>query len=137
MTDPAVRFARDQLRAFVERIEKLEEEVKAINDDKRDVYGEAKANGFDVKALKAVIAYRRKDAAQREEHEAIVETYLHALGHLRDAGTPIATRVRAHEDNSPPSKTAQSLQASVALARAGADPFEMPDIPAALDRRSA
>ena len=76
------RFAKDQLKAFVERIERLEEEKKTIADDIRDVYAEAKSNGFDVKALRAVIRLRKQDAAERQEHEMILETYLSALGML-------------------------------------------------------
>ncbi|CAL8975301.1 DUF2312 domain-containing protein [Rhodoplanes serenus] len=76
----ATRFAQDQLRAFVERIEKLEEEKKAIADDIKDVFAEAKGNGYDVKALRAVIRLRKQDKDERAEHEAILETYLAALG---------------------------------------------------------
>lgn len=72
--------ARDQLRAFVERIERLEEEKKTIADDIKDVYGEAKGMGFDTKILKKVIALRKKDEQERLEEEAILDTYLHALG---------------------------------------------------------
>jgi uncharacterized protein (UPF0335 family) len=79
---PATRFAKDHLKAFVERIEKLEEEKKAISDDIRDVYGEAKANGFDAKALRSVVKLRKMDADERKEQDAILETYLHALGML-------------------------------------------------------
>jgi uncharacterized protein (UPF0335 family) len=79
---PARRFAKDQLKAFVERVEKLEEEKKAIADDIRDVYAEAKVNGFDVKALRSVVQLRKQDINERKEHEAILETYLHALGML-------------------------------------------------------
>jgi uncharacterized protein (UPF0335 family) len=76
----ATRFAKDQLKAIVERIERLEEEKKAIADDIRDVYSEAKGNGFDVKALRTVVRLRKQDKNEREEHEAVLETYLHALG---------------------------------------------------------
>jgi uncharacterized protein (UPF0335 family) len=76
----AARIAKDHLKAFVERIERLEEDKKAISDDIRDVYAEAKANGFDTKALRVVIRMRKEDADERKEHEAILETYLHALG---------------------------------------------------------
>jgi uncharacterized protein (UPF0335 family) len=79
---PAVRFAKDHLRAFVERVERLEEEKKAIADDIRDVYAEAKANGFDVKALRSVVRLRKQDLNERKEQEAVLETYLHALGML-------------------------------------------------------
>jgi uncharacterized protein (UPF0335 family) len=79
---PTRRFAKDQLKAFVERVERLEEEKKAIADDIRDVYAEAKANGFDVKALRTVVRLRKQDINERKEQEAILETYLHALGML-------------------------------------------------------
>jgi uncharacterized protein (UPF0335 family) len=78
----ATRFAKDHLKAFVERIERLEEEKKAIADDIRDVYGEAKANGFDVKALRTIVRLRKQDADERREQETILETYMHALGML-------------------------------------------------------
>ncbi len=78
----AHRFAKDQLKAFVERVERLEEEKKAIGDDIRDVYAEAKGNGFDVKALRTVVRLRKQDVNERKEQEAILETYLHALGML-------------------------------------------------------
>ncbi len=74
------RFAKDQLKAFVERIERLEEEKKATSDDIRDVYAEAKGNGYDVKALRKVVALRKQDANEREEEQAVLETYMHALG---------------------------------------------------------
>jgi len=76
----ATRFAKDQLKAFVERIERLEEEKKTISDDIRDVYGEAKGNGYDVKALRAIVRLRKQDKDERMEHETILETYMHALG---------------------------------------------------------
>ncbi|WP_099866147.1 DUF2312 domain-containing protein [Pararhizobium haloflavum] len=72
--------ARDQLRAFVERIERLDEERKTIVDDIKDVYAEAKGTGFDTKALRKVIALRKLDPVERAEQEAILDTYLHALG---------------------------------------------------------
>lgn len=74
------QVARDQLRSFIERIERLEEEKKTIGDDIADVYGEARATGFDAKILKKVIALRKQDKDQRMEQEAILETYLAALG---------------------------------------------------------
>ena len=74
------RFAKDQLKAIVERIEHLEEEKKAISDDIRDVYAEAKGNGYDVKALRMVVRLRKQDKNERAEEEAILETYMHALG---------------------------------------------------------
>ena len=76
----AARFAKDHLKAFVERVERLEEEKKALSDDIRDVYGEAKASGFDIKALRTIVRLRKQDADERREQEAILDTYLHALG---------------------------------------------------------
>ena len=68
------------LRAFVERLEKLEEEKRAIADDIKEVYSEAKGTGFDVKALRKLIAMRRQDKDKRREEEAMLEIYLSALG---------------------------------------------------------
>ena len=78
----ARQFTKDQLKAFVERVERLEEEKKALADDIRDVYAEAKGNGFDVKALRTVVRLRKQDINERKEAEAILETYLNALGML-------------------------------------------------------
>jgi len=72
--------AKDQLRAFVTRIERLEEEKAALAADLREVFAEAKGNGFDVKALRAVIRIRKQDDNKRREEEAVLSTYLHALG---------------------------------------------------------
>ena len=79
---PATRFAKDHLKAFVERIERLEEEKKTIADDIRDVYAEAKGTGFDVKALRTIVRLRKQDVDERREQETILETYMHALGML-------------------------------------------------------
>ena len=79
-TEPATRFAKDQLKSIIERIERLEEEKKTIADDVRDVYAESKGQGFDVKAIRAIIKMRKQDAGEREQAEAILETYLHAMG---------------------------------------------------------
>ena len=80
--EPATRFAKDHLKAFVERIERREEETKALADDIRDVYAEAKGTGFDVKALRTIVRMRKQDVNERREQEAILETYMHALGML-------------------------------------------------------
>ena len=71
---------KDQLRAIVARIERLEEEKVALAADLREVYAEAKGNGFDVKALRAVVRIRKQDENRRKEEEAVLVTYLHALG---------------------------------------------------------
>ncbi|WP_020179797.1 DUF2312 domain-containing protein [Methylopila sp. M107] len=76
--------ARDQLTAFVERIERLEEEKKGVSDDIAEVYAEAKGNGFDVKVLRKVIAVRKQDVSERAEQEAILDLYLSALGMQTD-----------------------------------------------------
>ncbi len=68
------------LRAFVERIERLEEEKRALGDDIKDVYGEAKANGFDVKIMRKIVSIRKQDRDQRREEETILDLYLAALG---------------------------------------------------------
>jgi uncharacterized protein (UPF0335 family) len=77
---PATKFAKDQLKSIIERIERLEEEKKAISDDIRDVYAESKGNGFDVKVLRMIVRMRKQDANERQEQETILETYMHALG---------------------------------------------------------
>ena len=73
-------FAQGQLKSLVERIERLEEEKKAIADDIKEVYAEAKANGFDSRIMRKVITIRKKDHAEREEEEALISLYLDALG---------------------------------------------------------
>src|SRR3978361_581241 len=80
--EPATKFAKDQLKAIVERIERLEEEKKTISDDIRDVYAEAKGNGYDVKALRTIVRLRKQDANERAEQETIRGTYRQALGML-------------------------------------------------------
>jgi len=72
--------AADQLKAFIERIERLEEEKAGVAGDIREIFSEAKGNGFDTKVMRRVIALRRKDRAERQEEEAILELYLQALG---------------------------------------------------------
>ncbi len=70
----------DQLKSIVERIERLEEEKKTIADDIKEVYAEAKGNGYDVKVLRKVVALRKRDLDERKEEEAILDLYLHAVG---------------------------------------------------------
>ena len=69
-----------QLKAFVERIENMNEEIKALGEDRKEIFAEAKGQGFDVKILRKVIAIRKQDADKRAEEEALLETYLAALG---------------------------------------------------------
>jgi uncharacterized protein (UPF0335 family) len=84
------------LRAFIERIEKLEEEKRAIADDIKDVYAEAKGTGFDAKILRKVVALRKMDRDKRAEEEAVLDCYLAALGMLADLplGQAAMDRVR-------------------------------------------
>ena len=74
--------AGTQLKAFIERIERLTEEVKGLQDDIKDVYAEAKGNGFDVKVMRKIISMRKRDMEERQEEEAILELYMQALGML-------------------------------------------------------
>ncbi|MHC2241514.1 uncharacterized protein (UPF0335 family) [Bradyrhizobium elkanii] len=78
----ATTIAKDQLKSIIERVERLTEEKKTISDDIRDVFAEAKGNGFDVKALRAIIRIRQQDPIDREADEAILEAYMQALGML-------------------------------------------------------
>ena len=72
--------AQDQLCAFIERIERMEEEKKAIADDIKEIYAEAKGNGFDTKVLRQIVRIRKQDHAERMEQEALLELYMAALG---------------------------------------------------------
>jgi uncharacterized protein (UPF0335 family) len=72
--------AADQLKSFIERIERLEEEKAGLAGDLREVYAEAKGNGFDTKAMRRIVAMRKKDFAERRDEEAILDLYMQALG---------------------------------------------------------
>jgi uncharacterized protein (UPF0335 family) len=72
--------AGEQLKSFIDRIERLEEEIAGVKDLHKDVYAEAKGSGFDTAAIRAIVALRKKDAAERAEAEAILELYKSALG---------------------------------------------------------
>ena len=88
--------APDQLRAFVERVERLEAEIKDLNRDKSELYAEAKGNGFDVPTIKKIVRIRKLDHAERLEQDALLDLYMSALGML-PADEP--SRVHAHEDH--------------------------------------
>ncbi|MBL8907265.1 MAG: DUF2312 domain-containing protein [Rhizobiales bacterium] len=85
MPDKKTTFAQGQLKSLVERIERLEEEKKTIAGDIKEVYAEAKANGFDTKILRKVISIRKKDRHEREEEEAMLDLYMIALGMVSEA----------------------------------------------------
>lgn len=76
-----------QIKSIIERIENLNEQIDGLKSDQKDIFAEAKSNGYDVAALRAVIKYRKEDADKRANREALLETYLHALGMLAD--TPL------------------------------------------------
>ena len=107
-------FATGQLKSFIERVERLEEEKKTTSDDIRDVYAEAKGNGYDVKALRAIVKLRKQDAAERAEHEAILETYMAALGMIADLPLGQAAIARATtrtRQPTPPAEISKILDA--------------------------
>lgn len=79
-SDAVTQFSKDQLRTIIERVERMEEEKKAASDDIRDIYAEAKGNGYDVKALRTIVRMRKQDPSDRAEQETILETYMHAMG---------------------------------------------------------
>jgi uncharacterized protein (UPF0335 family) len=89
--------AQNQLRQFVEQIERLEEEKKALAADIRDKYLEAKGVGFDVKALRKIVSMRKKSQQEREEEEGILEVYLHALGMLPETSPTSSVQMEAAE----------------------------------------
>ncbi len=78
MSGPS-EVAGQRLRAFVERIEQVEEEIKGLNEAKKEIFDEAKGEGYDVKILKEVIRLRKQDQKERDEHESLLEVYLHAI----------------------------------------------------------
>ncbi|KXF76278.1 hypothetical protein ATN84_15420 [Paramesorhizobium deserti] len=79
-SDTAQTVAVGQLRAFIERIERLEEEKKTISEDIKEVYAELKGTGFDTKAVRSIIRLRKKEEHERQEEEAIIQLYKDALG---------------------------------------------------------
>ena len=78
MTD-TVGIAGDRIRSFIERIEQIEEELKALNEGKKEVFSEAKGEGFDVKVLKEILRLRKQDKDERDEHESLLDLYMRAM----------------------------------------------------------
>lgn len=72
--------SKQQLRSIIERIETLDGQINELRSDQKDIYSEAKGNGYDVKALRTIVRMRKQDANERAEQEAILETYMHAMG---------------------------------------------------------
>ena len=79
MSRPSEGVAGDQLRAIVERIERIEEEIKELTEGKKEIYLEAKGNGFDVKIVREVIRVRKQDQKERDEQESLLDLYLQAI----------------------------------------------------------
>ncbi len=138
MADETLRLARDHLCAFVDRIERLNEEIKGLNTDKRDLYAEAKANGFDDKALKIVVQRRAKDPDALTELDAIVETYESQLG-----TTPAINSTRGRAPARPAAPNPQPIATTAAkVVAAILPPAAHPEdanngIPPILDRRAS
>jgi uncharacterized protein (UPF0335 family) len=89
MPEASGNIARDHLRSFIERIERLEEEKTTLMDDIREVYAEAKGTGFDPKIMRQVIRLRKMEPADRQELEYVLDTYMSALG-MTDTPAPAA-----------------------------------------------
>lgn len=91
-------IAGAQLRSIVERIERLDEEIAELNGDKKEIYAEAKGNGYDVKVLRKVVALRKRDLDERKEEEAILDLYLQAVGEVRDDSKPKGSAKQVSEE---------------------------------------
>jgi uncharacterized protein (UPF0335 family) len=79
MSDTVVGIAGDRIRSIVERIEHIEEEIKALNEGKKEIFLEAKGDGFDVKVIKEILRLRKQDKDERDEHESLLDLYLTAM----------------------------------------------------------
>lgn len=93
--------AADELRQFVERIERMDEEIEGLNSDKKDIYAEAKGRGFDTKAMKIIIQRRAKDASTLQEEDAMVELYERALGMAASRPSAPAPKKRSVSSDEP------------------------------------
>lgn len=125
VSEASQTFAATALRSFVERIERCNQERKVLSDDVRDIYAEAKASGFDKKALAAVVRLREKDPAERQEHEALVSLYWDALNGTLQKST-------ASVDES-----SEKLHARAGARTRDNIGDDMPDIPEGLRRNPA
>lgn len=118
-TETTMTAAAQQLRAFVERIERVEEEIKELNADKSDIYKELRGVGFDVKAIRKVIAKRKLEPAERQEQDAIFDMYWAALHPGEDDGL-VHVHARGKQDTSGESRERQ---------KAGTKPASKPEAP--------
>src|SRR4029450_3404158 len=89
MSDP-VGIAGERIRSFVERIEQLDTELQALNEQKKEVFAEAKGEGFDVKVLKEIIRLRKQDQDERDEHETLLDVYMRAMDTAPPASVAVA-----------------------------------------------
>ena len=98
MSDDSI--ARDQLRAFIERIERMEEEKAAVAADIKEIYAEAKGNGFDTKILRKIVAIRKQDSNERAEQEALLELYMASLGMIDapEAADAFGSQIQGHQE---------------------------------------
>lgn len=115
-----------RLKSFVERIEKLEEERQAVGGDVRDIYSEAKGVGYDVGAIRRLIAYRKLDAADRAERETLDDVYRHALGMAVDLVRDEGLSLREAEAATGASKS--SIQRALAVPAVSQPPLAAPSI---------
>ncbi len=95
-------FAKEHLRSFIERIERLEEEKAALVSDIREVYAEAKVRGFDTKVMRQVVRLRKMDSADRQEQAALLDLYMHALGMHHNVEPEVEARADRLIRNSEP-----------------------------------
>ncbi len=83
----SVGIAGDRIRSFIERVEHIEEELKALNEGKKEIFAEAKGEGFDVKVLKEILRLRKQDKDERDEQDSLLDLYMQAM---ETAEAPVA-----------------------------------------------
>lgn len=111
-------IAGARLKSFVERIERVEEEIKALNGDKKEIYDEARGTGFDVKIIKKIIGLRRKDQDELDEEDALLDVYMRALGMKPDlpSDEPVRAGARVPEAAAPVKASRAAQDAAKRLA---------------------
>lgn len=114
-------ISADRLKSYIERIERLEEEQAAIAGDKRDVYSEAKGVGYDTKTMRKIVQLRKQDAADREEAQTLLDTYMHALG-MESGGGTVVLQPSEEELEERASRIVSEVERCIALAVDGKPP---------------
>ena len=89
--------AAGQIKSIIERVERLDEEKKALGEDIREIYAEAKSNGYDTKILKMIVKIRKMDSAERQEQDAILDLYLHTVYYMKSHGKKCVQLVQKAE----------------------------------------